>query len=189
MKISMGLIAIVTIGCVLSGCSSPKRTAAGLSPAQAVNSAPNAPAMAVAQPATTYAAPTKVAFKTNKMGYRINPLRAPANQSYYFSFNQTTMRARDINALNVQAKYLLDHPNAQIVLYGNTDNRGSREYNVGLGYRRDESVKHFLLLQGVNSKQIKEVSYGKEHPLYWGSTEQAWALNRRVDLTYSNKAG
>ncbi len=123
-------------------------------------------------------------FQYDSNGMRINPLRAPANQTYYFEFDSSNMRSQDMNALNIQANYLAAHPNVRIRLEGNTDNRGSREYNIGLGWRRDQAVARLLEQQGVKPGQIKMVSYGKERPVAMGDTSQAWALNRRVDLKY-----
>lgn len=123
-------------------------------------------------------------FKYDANGMRINPMRAPANQTYYFSFNGSTMRSQDVAALNIQANYLASHPNVKIRLEGNTDNRGSREYNIGLGWRRDQAVAQMLQQQGVKPGQIKMVSYGKERPVAMGDNERSWALNRRVNLKY-----
>lgn len=135
--------------------------------------------------AQTYALKPQTQFQVDtSSGRRINALSAPANQSYYFAFDQSTMRPQDLNALNIQANYLAAHPSVQIRLEGNTDNRGSREYNIGLGWRRDQTVARFLEQQGVQPGQIQMVSYGKERPLALGNSERAWSLNRRVDLIY-----
>jgi peptidoglycan-associated lipoprotein len=71
-------------------------------------------------------------------------------------------------------------------LEGNTDERGSREYNIGLGERRAQSVRRALTLQGVTDAQITTVSYGEERPAVTGHTEEAWGRNRRVDIVYLN---
>lgn len=117
-------------------------------------------------------------------GRHINSLKAPSNQTYYFSFDSNKINPSDMQALNVQANYLASHPNARIRLEGNTDSRGSREYNVALGWRRDQSVDHYFTQRGVSPKQIQMISYGKEHPAVTGNTPQDWALNRRVNLIY-----
>ena len=117
-------------------------------------------------------------------GEIINPLVAPATQTYYFSFNQSIVQPREDRAISIQANYLATHPGARVRLEGNTDNRGSREYNVGLGWRRDQSVARIFEQQGVAPKQIRMVSYGKERPAVTGNTEGAWKLNRRVHLVY-----
>lgn len=117
-------------------------------------------------------------------GEIINPLTAPANQTYYFMFNENAVKPSDYKAIQIQAAYLAAHPNAKIRLEGNADNRGSREYNIGLGWRRDQAVAKILEQNGVLPSQIDMVSYGKERPAVLGNTEYAWRLNRRVNLFY-----
>lgn len=121
---------------------------------------------------------------SSRYSKHVNALRAPANQTYYFAFDSNNVNPADDRALNIQANYLSTHPQARIRLEGNTDNRGSREYNIGLGWRRDQSVEHYLMQRGVSPKQIQMVSYGKEHPAVAGNSAEAWALNRRVNLVY-----
>ena len=125
-------------------------------------------------------------FQTDSEGFKVNSLKAPSNQTYYFGFDQSDVRSQDMKALLIQANYLASHANAHVRLEGNTDNRGSREYNIGLGWRRDQSVARILEQQGVHANQIKMVSYGKENPAVPGNTEHDWALNRRVDFIYKN---
>jgi peptidoglycan-associated lipoprotein len=120
----------------------------------------------------------------DQYGRFINPLVAPANQTYYFDFDQSGVHQSDMKAISIQANYLASHPKAVIRLEGNTDNRGSREYNIGLGWRRDQAVARIFEQQGVSPKQIHMVSYGKEKPAAAGDNESAWMLNRRVNLIY-----
>lgn len=124
---------------------------------------------------------------TNSDGFKVNSLTAPSDQTYYFGFNESDMRPEDTKALNIQANYIAAHQNAKVRLEGNTDNRGSREYNIGLGWRRDQTVARAMEQQGVQPAQIQMVSYGKENPAVQGNDEHAWALNRRVDFIYKNK--
>lgn len=120
-------------------------------------------------------------------GFKVNSLKAPSDQTYYFAFNDSEMRPEDSKALNIQSNYVASHSSAVVRLEGNTDNRGSREYNIGLGWRRDQTVARIMEQQGVHPNQIKMVSYGKENPVAQGNNEHAWALNRRVDFIYKNK--
>ena len=124
--------------------------------------------------------------RRDQYGRIINPLVAPSNQTYYFAFDSSALRPSDLKAIRIQGNYLALHPKAIIRLEGNTDNRGSREYNIGLGWRRDQTVYNVLKLQGVRSRQIRMVSYGKERPAVIGNNERAWMLNRRVNLIYVN---
>lgn len=123
-------------------------------------------------------------IRKDQNGEIINPLTAPANQTYYFAFDSSSIRPQDRKALDIQANYLATHPNAKARLEGNTDNRGSREYNIGLGWRRDQAVARILEQDGVAPKQLDMVSYGKEHPAVTGDNQRAWRLNRRVHLVY-----
>ncbi len=86
------------------------------------------------------------------------------------------------NVLNAYAAYLENHPNARIRLEGNTDARGTREYNIALGERRADSVADTLKLDGVPANQISVISYGKEKPVALGNSESAYSKNRRVNL-------
>ena len=116
--------------------------------------------------------------------YIVNSLVAPTNQTYYFDFDNAKLHPMDFQAILVQANYLAIHSTAKVCLEGNTDNRGSREYNIGLGWRRDQAVARILEQEGVSPKQIDLVSYGKERPAVMGNNENTWRLNRRVNLIY-----
>src|SRR3990167_5957164 len=126
-------------------------------------------------------------YQTDSDGFRINSLNAPSDQTYYFAFDSSEMRSEDMKALTIQANYMASHPTATVRLEGNTDNRGSREYNIGLGWRRDQTVARVLEQQGVQPSQIQMISYGKENPAVPGDDEHAWALNRRVEMIYKTK--
>lgn len=106
------------------------------------------------------------------------------NNTYYFDFDQNTVHPADMASIKAHAQFLVDHPKQVILLSGNTDERGSREYNIGLGWRRAQSVDDVLKANGVNADQIKMVSYGAEKPEEPAHTEAAYAKNRRVVLLY-----
>lgn len=117
-------------------------------------------------------------------GRIINSMTAPSNQTYYFAFDNAQVASQDLAALEVQARYLAMHPQQRVRLEGNTDNIGSREYNIGLGWRRDQAVQSLLKQYGVQTNQIEMVSYGKERPARLGDSESARELNRRVQMIY-----
>jgi peptidoglycan-associated lipoprotein len=123
----------------------------------------------------------------SKDGFKVNSLKAPSNQTYYFALNDSDVRQSDMKALTIQSNYIAAHSGAKVRLEGNTDDRGSREYNIGLGWRRDQSVARAMEQQGVKASQIQMVSYGKENPAVSGDNQHAWALNRRVDFIYKHK--
>jgi peptidoglycan-associated lipoprotein len=104
----------------------------------------------------------------------------------YFDFDRSEIRAEFDGMLAAHARYLANNPNARVRLEGHTDERGSREYNIGLGERRAQAVRQVLLLQGATADQISTVSYGEERPAVLGSDEEAWSQNRRVELVYQH---
>lgn len=113
----------------------------------------------------------------------INPLQV-GNQIYHFDFDKSAIQSTDIPSLSIQARYLVNHPRAKVLIIGNTDERGSREYNIGLGLRRALSVAHFLQANGVSKEQLLTVSYGAEKPVAFGHSEADYAKNRRANLQY-----
>jgi peptidoglycan-associated lipoprotein len=103
----------------------------------------------------------------------------------YFDFDSSQVRDEFRPVLEAHAKYLSAHPDARVILEGHTDERGSREYNLGLGERRGQAVRQVLQVLGVSPQQLQVVSYGKEKPAALGHNEEAWRLNRRVEIVYS----
>jgi peptidoglycan-associated lipoprotein len=116
-----------------------------------------------------------------------NRLKAPYNQRYHFDFNKFDVKPDDMQSVEVQASYLAAHPSAKVRLEGNADDRGSREYNIALGWKRARAVGDILKQQGVAQSQIAMVSYGKEKPVAFGHNEESYKQNRRVDLIYEEK--
>lgn len=104
----------------------------------------------------------------------------------YFDFDQSELRAEYADALQAHAGNLAADPRASIRLEGHADERGSREYNIGLGERRSQAVRRLLLIQGASPDQISTVSFGEERPAAFGSDEESYQLNRRVEIKYLN---
>jgi peptidoglycan-associated lipoprotein len=102
----------------------------------------------------------------------------------YFDFDSSAIRAEYSEMLAAHAAHLGSASRVTVRLEGHTDERGSREYNIGLGERRSQAVRRALMLQGVGAGQISTVSYGEERPAVSGSDEEAWAMNRRVEIVY-----
>jgi peptidoglycan-associated lipoprotein len=107
-----------------------------------------------------------------------------AKRTIYFDFDSSEIKGEGTDIVGAHAKYLSTHSNVHVRLEGNTDERGSREYNIGLGERRAQAVRRALLLQGASDAQISTVSYGAERPVDAGHDEAAWAKNRRVEIVY-----
>ena len=103
----------------------------------------------------------------------------------FFDFDSSEIRSEYVPVVAAHAQYLVKYPTARVRLEGHTDERGSREYNIGLGERRAQSVRRALQAQGVADSQITTVSYGEERPAVEGSDEAAFAQNRRVELVHA----
>jgi peptidoglycan-associated lipoprotein len=103
----------------------------------------------------------------------------------YFDFDSSEIRPEYVSVVAAHAGYLVKFPSARVRLEGHTDERGSREYNIGLGERRAQAVRRALMLQGVADAQITTVSYGEERPAVEGTDESAHAQNRRVELVHA----
>ena len=107
-----------------------------------------------------------------------------ARKVIYFDFDKSEIKPEFAAVVAAHSRNLASHPNLHVKLEGNTDERGTREYNIGLGERRAQAVRRALMLQGVAQSQITTVSFGAERPAVDGDTEAAWAQNRRVELVY-----
>ena len=110
----------------------------------------------------------------------VDPL-AGVDTVFYFDFDKSLLSSEARSALILHAEQLQINPR-KIRLEGHGDERGTREYNLALGERRADSVRGFLIQQGVDAANIEVISYGEERPADLGSTESAWSKNRRVEL-------
>lgn len=111
---------------------------------------------------------------------------APMTMVIYFDFDQSDLRPEYVDVLARHASGLSNSSRTSVRLEGHADERGSREYNIGLGERRSQSVRRMLLIQGASSDQISTVSFGEERPAAFGSDEDAYQQNRRVEIKYAN---
>ena len=105
----------------------------------------------------------------------------------YFDLDKDALKPEFQAAMSCHAKYLRDRPSARLRLEGNADERGSREYNMGLGERRGNAVNSALQGNGGSASQLTVVSYGEERPVCSESNEGCWSQNRRVELIYTEK--
>lgn len=106
----------------------------------------------------------------------------------YFEFDRSDIKAEYEHVIIAHGQFLANNPNVQVRAEGHTDERGTREYNLGLGERRAQSVQRMLMLQGARAEQIRVISYGEEVPAAFGRDEESWAMNRRVELVYEREA-
>ena len=105
-------------------------------------------------------------------------------RAVYFEYDSSILTAEGEAVVQAHAHYLLGVSNAQVILEGHADERGTREYNLALAEDRAKSAANVMLALGVDSSRIQTVSYGEERPIALGHDEAAWSLNRRVEILY-----
>ncbi|MCU7916731.1 MAG: peptidoglycan-associated lipoprotein Pal [Candidatus Thiodiazotropha sp. (ex Epidulcina cf. delphinae)] len=113
-----------------------------------------------------------------------NPNSLLATRVIYFDFDQSTVRSDYLDVIQAHADYLAANPQVVVRLEGHADEKGTREYNLGLGENRANAVRNLMLAQGVSDNQLVVVSYGEERPAAFEHNDESWALNRRVELIY-----
>lgn len=134
-------------------------------------------------------APTEVeeaamADAVDTMAEGMSELSLPEVNVIYFDFDKSTIRSEFRAVLDLHAEYLSANENANVILEGHADERGTREYNLALGERRADAVASYLKLRGVSTAQFELVSFGEEKPVALGSTSEDYAKNRRVEFKY-----
>jgi peptidoglycan-associated lipoprotein len=117
-------------------------------------------------------------------GGEFNDPNSPQPKVIYFMLDSSEVQPDFVPIVKAHAQYLVANPSLHVLLEGNTDERGSREYNIALGEQRARSVANMLMAQGVSETQLQIVSYGEEKPAATGSDESAWEQNRRVEIAY-----
>jgi peptidoglycan-associated lipoprotein len=163
------IISIVLVNLLAACASEPKKEAAAPAPAPKAEAPKAAPAPAPKA--------------------EVDPLNDPnsilAKRSTYYPFDVSVVQEADKPVVQAHAKYLSEHANRKVRLEGNCDERGSNEYNLGLGQRRADGVNKMLVLGGAKADQLESVSYGEEKPMASGHDEASWSQNRRTDLNYT----
>jgi peptidoglycan-associated lipoprotein len=168
-----GWLALALIGALTAGCSGfgTRDDAAGDGAAVEDRGAG----------ATTSGLDESGAFSAGALNDPASPLYT---KTIYFDFDRDSIRSEYIEVLRAHARYLIQNASVAVLIEGHADERGSREYNIGLGERRANAVKRFLEAEGVDSVQVNTISYGEERPVAFGNDEASWAENRRAVLVY-----
>ena len=115
-----------------------------------------------------------------------DPTSPLSKRVIYFDYDSDEVRDEYRATLEAHAAYLAEK-RAAATLEGNTDERGSREYNLGLGERRAQAVRRLMTAYGAGGNQLRAVSFGEEKPAADGGDESAWSLNRRVEIVYGSR--
>ena len=116
-----------------------------------------------------------------------DPKNILSKRSVLFDYDSYVIKDQYRPLVEAHAKFLVSHPKVKMLIQGNTDERGSREYNLALGQKRADAVKKALGLLGVSEGQLESVSLGEEKPSCSDSGESCWAANRRGDMLYSGE--
>ncbi len=182
MRYFLLLMIVVSLG--LAGCASQgpwgKKYTKGTPPAAATQTQAGQPASIEQRQGARLGS----TFKGNPLDNPASPL---SQRVFYFDFDSSRIKPEYLSVIAAHGRYLADHPNLSVMVEGNTDERGSREYNMALGQQRAQAVAKLLMLQGADTGQIQVISYGEERPVALGHNEAAWRLNRRVELHYSGQ--
>jgi peptidoglycan-associated lipoprotein len=176
------LMALVLSAAFLVACSSSSTKEdeeAARAAAAAAAAAKAAQDAAAASGSGTVASGTGAASSPEQQ--RLEQAAAAYGNVFYFAFDSSNLTPEAIASLNAHIA-ALKNTNSNIRLEGHTDERGTREYNLALGERRANSVRDYMVLNGIASYRIETISYGEERPLAYGSGEANWAQNRRVEL-------
>jgi peptidoglycan-associated lipoprotein len=180
------LTTLVMLG-VLAGCSStPTKEQEG---AAVEDRKPTVSAEPAAKPKPADTGVSTKPLDTRTVG--VNPLTDPGSilskRSVYFDYDSNLVKDEFKPLVTAHAKYLSQNRSAHATIQGNTDERGSREYNIALGQRRADAVKQMLQLLGAQASQIETVSFGEEKPRAEGNDEKSYAENRRADIVYQGE--
>jgi peptidoglycan-associated lipoprotein len=173
MRVAQLMLIVLMSGFALAGCKTKPQTLPDASNTPAENSA--ATNRAGENDTTTRGLPADEQARQEAM---------KTGTIIYFDYDRAEIKPEFVPIVTAHAKYLNLNNANKIRLEGHSDERGSREYNIGLGERRAQAVRRALMLQGVTEAQITTVSYGEERPAVQGSDEAAYAKNRRVELVY-----
>jgi len=163
---------------LLAGCSTQ--------PAAPVEDQSAAAAAAAAKDGAATSGTTTSGVSGSATGTGANPLKDPNNilskRSVYFDFDKFDVKEEYRPIVEAHANYLRQNPGAKMLIQGNADERGSREYNLALGQRRAEAVRQAMVLDGVRADTLEAVSNGEERPRCTDRNEDCYATNRRVDI-------
>lgn len=172
--LSVAVLAILALG--LTGCATaprdtyPESMPANTAPLPGDRSGVSTAPVESTRP--TYAGPWE------------DPSSPLYERTIYFDYDSAEIKPEYVSLLRTHARYLGTHTDTRVTLEGHTDERGTREYNLALGDQRAETVRRFMLAEGVLPDQMATLSYGEERPSSLGHDEQSWRRNRRVTIQY-----
>jgi peptidoglycan-associated lipoprotein len=181
MKRMLSIALLIAGAALLAGC--PKKHNVN-EPPIAGTQVPESAGANAGEGASTSTSPLGGDAANSSRGMGVEGTGALSRKVIYFDFDKSEIKPEFADIVTTAAHNLTNNPSLKMKLEGNTDNRGTREYNIGLGERRAQAVRRALLLQGVAESQVTTVSFGAERPAAEGDDESAWSKNRRVEVVY-----
>jgi peptidoglycan-associated lipoprotein len=181
MKRMISIAVLLAGAALLAGC--PKKPNVNEPPIAGAQ-VPESSAGAAGEGANTSTRPLDGDANNAARGLGAEGTGALSRKIIYFDFDKSEIKPEFAVIVTTAASNLSANPKMKVKLEGNTDERGTREYNIGLGERRAQAVRRALMLQGVPESQIMTVSFGAERPAAEGDDEAAWSKNRRVEVVY-----
>jgi peptidoglycan-associated lipoprotein len=178
-KFTTHLVAALSLAVLLAGCGSTP-----FAPEQAGAAVENRTPAENTQVATVTAGGVD---STRLPAELSDPKNILSKRSVYFELDRFDVTESHRDQIAAHARFLTQNTRFKMLIQGNADDRGSREYNLALGQKRADAVKRMLMAQGVREEQVESVSLGEEKPKALGADEAAWAENRRADMLYSGE--
>jgi len=174
---------MVATAVFLSACATEEQKPAAQAPVEGTGPG--------GKPQAVQSTPVPRVEATKPGGSPFAALKDPSNilskRTVYFDFDKFDVKPEYRPLVEAHAKFLRENPTAKMLIQGNADERGSREYNVGLGQRRSDAVKRMMTLLGVRENQVESVSLGEEKPACSEHNEDCWAKNRRDEMLYNGE--
>lgn len=186
----LSIVGVLVGSLALLGC--PKRPEVAMAGPGAVGpGAMKAPATSAAKPAPkTAEVPVTRPAPPAEVPVKPAPTVAAAEspvKDIFFNFDDATILADQKKPLDGDFAYLKAHHEVKVTIAGNCDERGTEEYNLALGERRADTVKNYLVAEGITADRITTISYGKDRPFVLGHDEKAWRMNRRDHFVVAAK--
>lgn len=182
---TLRLASLAIMLATLTACASNKPKGGETASAVAPVSTPTEPAAVATPLSTDGVASAGLATEPNEGKVDLPPELA-SRRVVYFAYDSDTLAPAELELVAAHGRFLTANPRIRLRLEGHTDERGTREYNIGLGERRAQAVRRALALQGVAESRLATVSYGEERPAMGGEGEEAFTKNRRVELVYGS---
>lgn len=178
------LLATVVLSALLAACSSTPTTTATTATDATAGKAGSANADVKKDTITTAKPEAK---KGDTWAALTDPNNILSKRSVYFDYDKYEVKLDYMPIVEAHAKFIKANDKAKVLIQGNTDDRGSREYNLALGQKRAAAVKQTLTILGVKEDRVEAVSLGEEKPRKTGHDEESWAENRRGDILYNGE--